>query len=598
MLALVVTAILLFGALVLDGGYGLLQMRNAQNAADFASLAASKLTPCNVGGNSSVSASQMQNTIQTVINDNVPGVSNSWSAQYLDQNGNPISGSTFSSTAALAAPANACGVSVSVTGSWNPFLGRLAGFQTISAQRAAGAVGNGGQGYNLAVVSLLKYARHTIYAGAVGNFTLNGSMFDSSVAQCNDRDNSCKNYSACSTGTPVANITCYGDSADVFQQSSEKITGTLYSVAPVALDPCFYQAPSSGTAYPLGSSSPYYNSYLCGSQFSSSSSPLSYGGLQGNVAAITDPLANLPDPTADGNAATICPGQSSVSSMAGGVVGSGSLTPGVYTTPVVITGSVTLLPCQSNGNTTGPGIYVFQQGIEICPSAGSTVTGNDVMLYAESAPPASYSNSSGNASYCASASGANGTVTDGIDVGGAPGATVNLTGPSAGPFQGVALYQDRNVDENIGLDDGWTQSQTWQGTQYTADGATITIDGVVYDNSFSNESTTELFSSIGSQYGGPYAALCTGATNVGEAGDPVPCPGIPSSYGDGYGDGWGGWGGGGGLNNTAGTVTINGAVVVGAFGTQGGTTSNPLSLTINYQSSSVPTSVGGVKLIF
>ncbi len=591
LLALVISSILMLTGLVIDGGFGFIQERNAQNAADFASVAASKLMPCSVGANSSVTGSQVQQTIQKVVNLNISGVTTAWTAQYLDSTGTAISGGSFSSTTALTPPSNACGVSVSVSGTWNSYLGQLAGYKTISAKRGAGAVGNGSQGYNLAVVSLLPYARHTIYAGAVGNFVLNGSMFDNSVAQCNNRDDTCKNYNTCLSGTPVSNITCYGDSADVFEQSTESITGTLYSVAPVALDPCFYQAPMSGSAYPMSSSSQYYNSYGCSGQFSSATNPVAYGSMQGNVAAVADPLANLPDPTSDGNASTICPGSTSVTTTTGGVFSSGSLSPGVYTTPVVIKGSVTLNPCQKSGSTTGPGIYVFQQGIEICPSANSTVTGNDVMLFGEQAPSSSYTNTNTSSNgYCTNGSGSNGASTNSIDIGGASGATVTLTGPNTGPFENIALYQDRSINENIGLDDGWTHSSY---RSYTANAATITINGVVYDNSFTNESTTEVFSAIGSTYAGPYSSLCTGATDVSESGDPVPCPGVPTTYG------WGGGGyGGSSVQNTSGSVAINGAVVVGAFGTQGGSTSNPLSLTITYNSNSVPSSVGGVKLIF
>ena len=557
----------------------MVQMRHAQNAADFASVAASKLMPCSVNANQGVTAAQVQKTVQNVVNDNLSAVSTSWTAKYLDSNGNAIAGATFTGTSALAPPPTACGVAVQVTGSWGPFV-QHAGYNSISASGNAGSVGTGAQGYNLAIASLLPYARHTIYAGAVGNFSVNGSMYDNSVAQCNDRLNSCKNYASCQSGTPVNNITCYGDSADVFQKSSESITGTLYSVAPDAMDPCFFVSPSSGVSYPMTASQypQYYNSYGCSSQFSTATNPVSYGAIQGNVAPIADPLAALPDPSANGGVATVCPGQTTVQSSSGGTFSSGTLTPGVYTSPVVVTGSVTFLPCQQSGTTTGPGIYVFQQGLEICPAAGSTVTANDVTLFSVAAPSSTYSNSSGGG-YCASARGSGGTVTDGIEVGGAPGATVNITAPSAGPFESIALYQSRSNNFNIGLDDGWTYS----GGSYRANGASITINGVVYDNSYNNEPAGLVFSSIQSQYTGPYASLCTGATNQGEGGDPVPCPGIPSSLP---------------ISNTSGTVTINGAVIVGGFGTQGGSTSNPLTLTISFDAASVPSSVSGIRLIY
>ena len=57
---------------------------------------------------------------------------------------------------------------------------------------------------------------------------VNGSMFDNSIDQCNNRDDSCANYPQCLSGTPLSNIVCYSDAADIFQSASESISGTLY----------------------------------------------------------------------------------------------------------------------------------------------------------------------------------------------------------------------------------------------------------------------------------------------------------------------------------------------------------------------------------
>ncbi|GEM_PF-3036819 len=582
LMALLMSVITLLAAFVVDGGFGLVQMRQAQNAADTASVAAANLMPCSTSANSGVTGDQVQKTIQALVDQNVSGSTTSWTAQYLDVSGNAISGQTFSNSTSLAPPSNACGVSVQVKGSWTPFLAQTAGYHSLSAQAGAGAVGNGGTAYNLAIASLLPYARHTIYAGSLGQFQINGSIYDSSVAQCSDRTNACTNYPTCSTGTPVSNILCYGDSADVFEQSTETVTGTIYSVAPVAIDPCFYQAPTSGNAKPMTSSQYplYYFTYGCGTQFSQAQNPMNYGGMQGNVTGITDPLANLPDPSNNSNAGAICPGQTSAATHSNILVSSGTMTPGVYTNTVVITGSVTLAPCQSNGVTTAPGIYIFQKGVEICPASGKTVTGSDVMLYNEAAPASTASNATANGTgYCASAEGANGTVTDGIEVGGAKTATVSLTAPTNGPYDGIALYQRRSTNLNIGMDDGWTHTSTG----YTANGANVTVNGVVYDNSFSSEPSGEVFSAIGSSYGGPYSTLCGGATATALDGDPVPCPGIPSGLS---------------FTDTTGAININGAVIVGAFCTTGGASGSPLKVTITYDSSKVPTSVSGVRLVF
>jgi hypothetical protein len=594
--AILMSVFLMVSAFALDGGYGLYQSRAAQNAADFGAMAGSKLTACNAS--STVTAAQMQSTIQNVINDNDSTVGTNWTAKYLDGNGNPISGATFSGTTTYTPPANACGISLSAKGTWNANLSKIGGFGTMSTTQPAGALGSGTQGVQLAIASLLPYARHTIYATAVGQFTVQGSMFDNSAAQCENRTVTCTaaNVSTCMSGTPVNNIICYGDSADVFESASENITGTLYSVAPVATDPCFYPSPMSGVDSVMSYSdySSYYNTYGCSNGFSSAANAMAYGGISGNSKSISDPLANLADPSGNGGAATECPGQSTASTYTTSVYSSGNMTPGVYNNPVVITGSVNLLPCESGSTITGPGIYVFKQGIEICPASSSTVTGSDVMLFASAAPSSSYSNATANSNgYCVSAPGSGTTVTDGIHIGGMSGATVTLSAPDEGVYKGILLYQSRSTNLNIGLDDGYTnqpgvQTCTRWGCStgpdtYTAEGATINLTGVVYDNSFSNEPSDEVFSVIGSSYGGPYGALCTGSTSDVLAGSPTPCPGIATNLP---------------IDNTSGAVTITGAVVVGAFGTMGGDTDNPMALDIIFNSNYLSISAGNLKLIF
>ena len=593
--ALLLTAFLGVSAFAIDGGFALFQSRQAQNAADFAALGTSKLMPCN-SSSSSTTAAQVQAVAQLLVNDNDTSVGTNWTGKYLDGNGDAISGATFSGTSQYTPPSNACGVSIKVTGTWNNTLARVAGFNSASTSTSAGATGGGNQGANLAVASLLPYARHTIYAGAIGEFTVVGSMFDNSVAQCGNRTNACNTYSQCSSGTPTSNITCYGDSADVFQSATEDITGTLYSVAPVATDPCFYPSPTSGNDPAMTSTtySSYYSTYGCGNQFSNAANAMEYGGIAGNSTAVGDPLASLADPSGNSGAATECPGASSPTDYSTSTFSSGSMNPGVYTNTVVITGSVTLNPCQSNGSTTAPGIYVFKKGLEICPASGDTVSGSDVTLYASQAPSNTYSNgSASNSGYCAPDQGPNSAVTDGITVGGASGSTVTLSASDTGVYKGILLYESRSTNENIGLDDGWFTTPGSQScffgfcwgssNNYTADGANITLTGVVYDNSFTNEPSSEVFSAIGDSYEGPYGSLCTGSTSEALSGDPTPCPGIPSSLS---------------IDNTSGTITINGAVIVGAFGTLGGSSGSPQTLTINFNSDDISISAGTLKLIF
>jgi hypothetical protein len=172
----------------------------------------------------------------------------------------------------------------------------------------------------------------------------------------------------------------------------------------------------------------------------------------------------------------------------------------------------------------------------------------------------------------------------GIDLGGT-GGSITLSGPDSGVYKGIVLYQSRSTNLNIGLDDGWLYKCAGSGCSnpsYIADDATVNVTGVVYDNSFTNEPSNEVFSQIGQTFGGPYGALCAGTTSASDGG-PTPCAGVPSGVN---------------ITDSAGSIQITGAVVVGAFGTQGGTSSKPLTLTITFQSSDISLAAGNLRLIF
>jgi hypothetical protein len=126
-------------------------------------------------------------------------------------------------------------------------------------------------------------------------------------------------------------------------------------------------------------------------------------------------------------------------------------------------------------------------------------------------------------------------------IGGASGATVNLTGPSTGPYAGVdgspgiVLYQDPGTQANYGFD------------AEAADSATINLTGVVYNASLTNygqNSPADFWD--GSGGGIPFYAGGTLQT--------------------GYGAGWSN-----GPAQSAGSVTLNGTAIVDDFNTDGNT---------------------------
>ena len=65
---------------------------------------------------------------------------------------------------------------------------------------------------------------------------------------------------------------------------------------------------------------------------------------------------------------------------------SGTLLPGEYTNPVLITGSMQFLDCSGYpGEAAYPGVYRFDQGLWIDPqAAGDAVTGSNVVIATKS----------------------------------------------------------------------------------------------------------------------------------------------------------------------------------------------------------------------
>jgi Flp pilus assembly protein TadG len=123
----------------------------------------------------------------------------------------------------------------------------------------------------------------------------------------------------------------------------------------------------------------------------------------------TDPLAAMPTPTAG-------------SCTSSGVKLNGNQTrtinPGVYCGDVSVGGQATL--------TLSPGLYIFQGNLSV--SGGASLIGSGATIYMQSG-----------------------------GVGFAGGSIINLTAPTSGTYQGIAIFQDRADANTMTLNGGATQ---------------------------------------------------------------------------------------------------------------------------------------------
>jgi hypothetical protein len=151
--------------------------------------------------------------------------------------------------------------------------------------------------------------------------------------------------------------------------------------------------------------------------------------------------------------------------------GNRTLQPGVYTGGIQISGNASV--------TLSPGIYYMDTG-GFSLGAGGNLSGNGVMIYNAPSPK---SNS------------------DVISINGNPGATVSLSPPTSGPYQGISLFQDRTSAESLSLagNGNFTitgtfyaaaaqlsvagnGSQSTIGSQYISDTLTVSGNGAININ--------------------------------------------------------------------------------------------------------------------
>jgi hypothetical protein len=252
------------------------------------------------------------------------------------------------------------------------------------------------------------------------------------------------------------------------------------------LDSCFEPegAIASGNATPFSSGYPPGVQMSCAGPDGSSS--VNYNAINNNFPQESDPLQGTgapPNPFTS-LSSDACPGMSEQVNPPAMTNGSTTaLTPGVYTTPVDLTGNATFEDCSgysdspaNNGQSEAPypGIYLFEDGLAIDPAIGDRVTGSNIVLATQSPFPvagnvpgsltegAFTASGAGNGAPCLPSS----TLTDLQSGGGAatdetvqPDSGASPCGGTSPAEYGVVAYADSSLERD--------PSETGTGTNFS-----------------------------------------------------------------------------------------------------------------------------------
>jgi hypothetical protein len=133
--AIALGALVLGAAIVVDGGYAFAQRRSAQNAADFAAMAGTRIIGVRLTGRPPGAGTpyNVENAIRSVLTANDAELV---SARYVDEDGNALG----DVVGAVSIPPGAFGVVVSARTDWRPFLLGMIGVVDWAAGAEATAV--------------------------------------------------------------------------------------------------------------------------------------------------------------------------------------------------------------------------------------------------------------------------------------------------------------------------------------------------------------------------------------------------------------------------------------------------------------------------
>jgi hypothetical protein len=392
-------------------------------------------------------------------------------------------------------------------------------------------------GPSVGILALNKVGPHEILSGGTGQFTVAGDIVANTDVPDQPWSAAAAGYEwdDAIDAKNDSSLAVYGT---IFSSNGTG-TGQFFGDPLWPLDSCFMPSGIEGLgesatpAYTSGGPPPAYQ-LSCTEE--GGSVQISYDGIDNDQPQIDDPMQSADAPADPWSRTIACPGMGSqvYDEVPAAVDGVTTLLPGVYPNPVQLTGSVVFDNCSGYaGEPAYPGVYNFVNGLWIDPqSPTDTVTGSDVLIATQNPYPvagnvpgsatdgAFTATGSGNGAPClpsttlTSASSGGGTpeaetsptacggtnpTTYGVIVrsdfpenldptmtgtgsnysliiGGAPGATVRLTGPTSGPYgdtdgPGVLLYQDPDTQANYGFD------------AEAGDSASVTLNGVVYNAS-------------------------------------------------------------------------------------------------------------------
>ena len=390
----------------IDGGFGLLQYRQAQNAADFASEAAAEaLYPQCTDTGTMPTGSDIVADVNAVVAPNSPSTAVTfpnygWSGYYLNAQNQPltVAGNKVpiydpTSGAPTTPPIGACGVHLNVAPQWPPFVAQVMGVTSLRTAAGASALNPGtGNGPTTSIASLGEHGAHTILMAGKGVFEVQGTIYDNSDGCLNG---------GCARWSP-------GDIIDGKQGGVMYDWGQLeYSAAAVGnpWDGCFSGSSESAAAgknsghmpsgWPVANPSANPPSYDIHCQPPNNISPVNVstdiwvnGWVSSGQAQIKNQLPASPQDPTPASAGCGDPSLDGHTSTSGGVT---TYYPGVYPNPVVVTGSAVFDNCSQELGTNAvppqPGIFYFAQGVAITPAAGDKVTGAEVLLAAAAPIP-------------------------------------------------------------------------------------------------------------------------------------------------------------------------------------------------------------------